>query len=64
MSREDQLEEALKVVLASLVATTSLLVRAEDMKCRPSKAVASDAMFGQMVKDYDRATIAGRKALS
>jgi hypothetical protein len=56
-------DAALLQVLASLVATTSLIVRAEDMKVKPSKAVASDAMFTQMLKDYDNATIAGRAAL-
>lgn len=55
--------EALKTVLASLVATTSLIIRAEDMKVKPSKAVASDAMFLQMLKDYDAATSAGRAAI-
>lgn len=59
-----ELEDALRTVLASLVATTSLLVRSEDMKCRPSKAVASNSMFVQMLKDYDKATIIGRKALN
>lgn len=50
-------------VLASLVATTSLITRAEDMKCKPSKSVASDTMFLQMLKDYDRAMAIGRSAL-
>lgn len=59
-----ELEEALKTVLAALVATTSILIRAEHNKCKPSKAVGSDAMFTQMLKDYDKATIVGRKALS
>jgi len=59
----EHLEEALKTVLASLVATTSLIIRAEDMKVKPSKAVASDLMFTQMLKDYDKATIVGREAL-
>jgi hypothetical protein len=63
-TREHKLEEALKQALASLVATTSLIIRAEDMKVRPSKAVASDAMFHQMLKDYDAATQAGRAVLS
>jgi len=58
------LEEALKTTLASLVATTSLIIRAEDLKVKPSKAVASDKMFTQMLKDYDKATIAGRAALA
>jgi hypothetical protein len=57
-------DAALLQVLASLVATTSLIIRAEDMKVKPSKAVASDAMFTQMLKDYDNATIAGREALA
>lgn len=55
--------EALRQVLASLVATTSLIIRAEDMKVKPSKAVASDKMFLQMLKDYDAATMAGRSAI-
>lgn len=59
-----ELEDALKSVLASLVAITSLVVRAEDKKCKPSKAAPSDVMFLQMLKDYDRAGRAGRKALS
>lgn len=59
-----ELAEALKTVLASLVATTSLIIRAEDMKVRPSKAVASDTMFLQMLKDYDNATIIGRAAIA
>ena len=57
------MEEALKSALASLVATTSLIIRAEDMKCRPSEAVGSDKMFQQMLKDYDRAMAMGRAAL-
>ncbi|OAP40392.1 hypothetical protein AU381_00250 [Sinorhizobium glycinis] len=63
-NRAEALEESLKTVLASLVATTSLIIRAEDLKVKPSKAVASDKMFTQMLKDYDKATIAGRAALS
>ena len=55
---------ALKVTLASLVATTSLIIRAEDMRVKPSKAVASDAMFVRMLKDYDAATIMARAVLA
>lgn len=62
-AREIGMAAALRQVLAALVATTSILIRAEDMKKQPSKAVASDAMFAQMLKDYDAATIAGRVAL-
>lgn len=59
-----ELEDALKGVLAALVATTSLIMRAEDKKSRPSRAVASDAMFNQMLKDYDSATIKARAILA
>ena len=59
-----RLREALKQTLASLVAVTSLVIRAEDQKTRPSRAVASDTMFRQMLADYDNATIAARSALS
>lgn len=58
-----QLDEALRGVLASLVALTSIVIRAEDEKRQPSKAVASDAMFRQMLNDYDKATIAARAVL-
>lgn len=63
MDEPQRLREALLTVLSSLVATTSLIIRAEDMRCRPSRAVASDAMFKQMLSDYDRATTLGREAL-
>jgi|UniRef100_A0A6H1ZA08 hypothetical protein len=59
----ERLRDALLTVLASLVATTSIIIRAEDEECKPSKAVASDAMLAQMLKDYDAATIKGRSAL-
>ena len=67
MSQEQriaELEDALKGVLAALVATTSLLIRAEDQKSRPSRAVGSDKMFTQMLKDYDLATVKARAVLS
>ena len=63
VERVKTLEEALRSTLAALVATTSLLVRADQERVRPSRAVASDAMFRQMLKDYDNATIAARTAL-
>ena len=63
MSETEKLREALLTVLSSLVATTSLIIRAEDMRCRPSRAVASDAMFKKMLADYDKATTLGREAL-
>lgn len=58
-----RLREALKDALASLVAMTSLIIRAEDEKRQPSKVVASDRMFRQMLVDYDNATIKARRAL-
>lgn len=63
MDETEKLREALLSVLASLVATTSLIIRAEDMRCPPSRAGASDAMFKQMLSDYDNATTLGREAL-
>lgn len=55
-------DEVFKTVLAHLVAATSLLARAEDEGVKPSRAVASNAMFRQMMKDYDKAIMAGREA--
>lgn len=60
---EAVLHEPLLSVLAALVAAVSILMRAEDKGVRPSKAVASNAMFVQMLKDYDAATISARSAL-
>jgi hypothetical protein len=60
----EKLREALKLVLANLVATSSLLVRSENMKCKPSRSVASDTMFRQMLVDYNKAIESGRKTLS
>lgn len=56
--------EAHKQLLASLVAAISILRRADEMKVPPSKAVASDTMFRQMLTDYERAVEAGRADLS
>lgn len=58
-----QSNEAFKSVLAHLVAAVSLLSRAEDEGVKPSKAVASNAMFRQMIKDYDAAILKGREAV-
>jgi hypothetical protein len=58
-----RLQEALKTVLAALAATTSVLSRAQQESCKPSKAVASDAMFALMLKDYEAAAAKGRAAL-
>lgn len=55
VEKNNDLKEALSSVLASLVATKSLLTRAQDMKCCPAQAAASDAMFDHMLKDYDKA---------
>jgi hypothetical protein len=55
--------EAHKQVLASLVAAVSILRRAEERKTRPSKAVASDTMFRQMLADYERAIASARTTL-
>lgn len=61
--KAQQRADSLKGVLASLVAITSLVIRAEDMKCKPSKAVASDKIFRMMLDDYDRATVKARSVL-
>lgn len=64
---EAKLREAVEVMkgtLATLVAITSLVIRAEDAKRQPSKVVASDAMFRQMLVDYDNATISARAFLA
>lgn len=57
-------DEAFLQTLSSLVATISLIKRAEDMKKQPSKAVASDKMFKIMLADYEKAVIAARAALT
>lgn len=56
--------EALKQVTATLVALTSIVIRAEDEKKQPSKVVASDTMFSQMLRDFDKATTEARAAIS
>jgi hypothetical protein len=56
--------EALKQATATLVAVTSIVIRADDQKCRPSQAVASDAMFRKMLEDFDKATVKARAAIS
>lgn len=60
----NEIAECLKDVLAHLVAATSLIARAEDIKRRPSRAVASDAMFAQMIQDYEAAISRARAALT
>jgi hypothetical protein len=64
VSRIEELEEALKVVLCALCAATSILDRADLAGRRPSKVVGSNMMFIQMLKDYANAEITGRKALT
>ena len=59
----ESMAEALSSSLASLVASVSILCKADSAKVRPSYAVGSQKMFVQMLKDYDKATIAGRAAL-
>lgn len=63
-SRLARAVEGLKDILATLVATTALVIRAEDAKKQPSKVVASNTMFHQMLVDYDNATIRARSILS
>jgi hypothetical protein len=58
------LVDALKSVLAALVATTGLIARAEDEKVKPSRAVASTKMFRQMLKDYEKAVFVARATLA
>lgn len=55
--------DALSVMLSSLIAAVSILERAEEMKKRPSQAVASDTMFRMMLRDYHKAIEAGRTLL-
>ncbi len=59
----EDMAKALSATLASLVAAESVLCRADSAKVRPSNAVGSQKMFVQMLRDYDKATIAGRAAL-
>lgn len=58
------IERSLGNVLSSLVAAKSLLIRADEMKKCPSKVVASDAIFAQMIKDYDKSISLGGKFLN
>jgi len=62
-SRINELEEALRSVLASLCAAISILDRADMAGRRPSKVVGSDTMFVQMLRDYTLSEIKGRVAL-
>lgn len=64
ISAAPELLESLKKVTAALVAVTSTVIRAEDMKKRPSKALASDTMFNMMLKDYDDATFKAREVIA
>lgn len=56
--------DALKQTTATLVAVTSILARAEDAKKQPSKVVASDTMFSQMLRDFDKATSDARAVIA
>lgn len=62
-AENETLVKALKSTLAALLATTSVINRAEDIKKQPSKAVASDKIFWQMLQDYEAATNNARAAL-
>lgn len=59
----EAMAEALSSTMAALVAAVSILCKADSAKVRPSYAVGSQKMFVQMLRDYDKATIAGRAAL-
>ena len=59
-----KLREATVDVLTSLVATLSILRRAQEQKRKPSLAVASDNMFEQMLKDYDAPVERARNILA
>jgi len=61
--RPGEIKEALKGVMAALVAALSIIERAEIQKTQPSKAVASDTMFKIMMKDYDKALDQAREVL-
>ena len=53
-----------KDVLASLVAALSILNRAHAEHKEPRKVVSSDAMFAQMLKDYEASVVRARAALT
>lgn len=48
---------------ASLAASISILERADQMKKQPNRAVASDTMFAQMLRDYRASLVRARAAL-
>ena len=56
--------EVTKDVLASLVAALSILNRAHAEHKEPRKVVSSDAMFAQMLKDYEASVVRARAALT
>ena len=60
MSEKD---EALKGVMAALVAALSIIDRAQIQKTRPSRVVGSDRMFETMIKDYEKALEVARSVL-
>lgn len=57
-------DEALKGVMASLVAAISILRRAADERKDPRKVVASNVMFEQMLKDYEASLQRARDELN
>lgn len=59
----DTERDVFKQVLVHLIATVSLLERADKMKKPPRYAAPSNTMFRTMMEDYRRAIAAGRLAL-
>ena len=57
-------QDVTKDVLASLVAALSILNRAHAEHKEPRKVVSSDAMFAQMLKDYEASVVRAREALA
>lgn len=55
---------SLRYTTQALVAMTSLVISSERDKCRPSKSMPSEAMFEQMLRDFDRTTAAAREAIA
>lgn len=60
---EDAHHEATMRIFSSLVAAISIIERSEEIKKRPSQAVASDTMFRMMLADYKRAADNFRQSL-
>lgn len=54
---------SLKRATVALIAMTSLVIKAEDAKTQPSKQMGSDAMFCQMLADFDATTVSARNAI-